>query len=178
MLCSPSMCRARNHVGSNADFMLARSPSCPGPPTRAGVGGAMAPPPVAPALATLGFGKWLNLSWVFARNLTICGLPCDEGGLLYKNAEAPSISTAPAGGKMAIAQSSLTRAERRHIAGCTCTLAALHGAAGRMILCTDEGSVISSDVAIQHMVVPGVSSGDDPKGARSKGARHSEINHL
>ena len=43
MLCSPSMCRARNHVGSNADFMLARSPSCPGPPTRAGVGGAMVP---------------------------------------------------------------------------------------------------------------------------------------
>jgi hypothetical protein len=49
VLCSPSMCRARNHVGSNADFMLARSPSCPGPPTRAGVGGAMAPPPVASA---------------------------------------------------------------------------------------------------------------------------------
>ena len=78
---------------------------------------------------------------------------------------------------MAIAQSSLTRAERRHIAGCTCTLAALHGAAGRMILCTDEGSVIR-DTAIQHMVVPGVSSGDDPKGARSKGARRYEINHL
>ena len=130
MLCSPSMCRARNHVGSNADFMLARSPSCPGPPTRAGVGGAMAPPPVAPALATLGFGKWL-ISVGFSLGISqFCGLPCDEGGLLYKNAEAPSISTAPAGGKMAIAQSSLTRAERRHIAGCTCTLAALHGAAG------------------------------------------------